>query len=83
MKRTVTTASLIATAATAFAHDWNGIAIDPRGSIYVVDADSSRIWKVSPDGKVKVHVDVPAASALHHPHHLSIDGEGTLWLGSG
>jgi hypothetical protein len=39
----------------ALAHDWNGIAMDRAGNLYVVDAEDGQIWKVSPAGKAEVY----------------------------
>ncbi len=69
---------------TARAHDWNGIAVDARDNVFVVDAEDGQVWRIDPKGKVAVHlpgarIDEPCA----HTHHLAIDEEGALWLPSG
>jgi hypothetical protein len=72
-----------AVAAPARAHDWNGIARDSAGNVFVVDAEDGWIWKVTPDGKARGFVTGEAGIALNHPHHLAIDELDRLWLGSG
>ncbi len=70
-------------ASPSVAHDWNGIAVDSQGSVYVVDADCGQIWKVGPGGTVGVFLSASKAKKLEHPHHLAFDQKGMLWLGSG
>ena len=65
------------------AHDWNGIAIDSSGRLYVVDAEDGQLWRVSPDGKSTVFVPGSRGRELKHPHHLAPDATNTLWLASG
>jgi sugar lactone lactonase YvrE len=81
--RTFVPALALFLGATAAAHDWNGIARDSAGSVYVVDAEDGHIWRVTPDGKSSTFVGGEAGIALNHPHHLAIDEQEQLWLGSG
>jgi sugar lactone lactonase YvrE len=74
---------LLALATGAAAHDWNGLARDSRGNLFVVDAEDGHVWKVAPDGSVTTFVTSEAGAALEHPHHLAIDERDRLWLGSG
>jgi hypothetical protein len=68
----------------AAAHDWNGIAIDKAGCLYVVDAEDGQVWKVSPAGKVEVYRKGAAgAEECDHAHHLAIDETGALYIPSG
>jgi len=77
-------AGVAAFAAVAAAHDWNGLAIDPAGRVYAVDAEDGQVWRVAPDGKVAVYVPGAALDEdCYHFHHLALDGEGVLWLPSG
>lgn len=74
----------IAPIAPLAAHDWNGLAIDARGNLYVVDAEDGQIWKITPAGTVSVFVKgTPRGQTCHHPHHLAMDPEGLLWFASG
>ncbi len=67
----------------AWAHDWNDIAINRAGDIFVVDADYGEIWKIAPNGKVETFVSKQTGEGCNHPHHLSMDAHDTLWFGSG
>jgi sugar lactone lactonase YvrE len=64
-------------------HDWNGMAIDKSGHLYLVDAEGGEIWKISPSGKVEPFIGLDKGIRLNHPHHLSVDGDDNLWLASG
>lgn len=72
-----------ASAGRALAHDWNGIARDEAGNVFVVDAEDGHVWSVARDGRVRDFVSGEAGIALGHPHHLAIDPQQGLWLGSG
>jgi sugar lactone lactonase YvrE len=78
-----TLAALLLAAGTAAAHDWNGIAIDADGNVFVVEAEYGRIWKIARDGTSALFVSAKDGEQLGHPHHLAIDAKGTLWLASG
>ncbi len=70
--------------APAWAHDWNGLAIDGQNRAYVVDAEYGTIWRVDDKGKVSVLVAGNVDSkTCRHSHHLAFDREGTLWIPSG
>jgi sugar lactone lactonase YvrE len=80
----LTTVALFITApALAHAHDWNGLARDSHGNLFVVDAEDGYVWKVAPDGRATTFVSGDAGEPLNHPHHLAIDEHDRLWLGSG
>ena len=81
----ILTACLLATLGSPLpAHDWNGLAIDPRGNLYLVDAEDGQIWKITKTGKVQIFVKgTPRGQVCHHPHHLSLDAHGVLWFASG
>lgn len=66
-----------------------GVAIDPRGAVYVADGgDANRIRVVRPDGAVVTlaggkegFVDgMGTAAALHTPSALALDHEGNLYV---
>ncbi|MHC5012197.1 MAG: hypothetical protein ACYTG6_14850 [Planctomycetota bacterium] len=67
----------------ALAHDWNGIALDASGHVYVIDAEDAQIWKIGPAGEVSVFFPGSEGEPLCHPHHLAMDADGVLWLASG
>lgn len=71
------------TAASPAVHDWNGLCLDKKGNVYVIDAEDGQIWRISKDGTVRVFLSGKKARQLHHPHHLAIDAKGSLWLASG
>ncbi len=81
--RAISSATAFLLCATAAAHDWNGIARDSAGNVFVVDAEDGWIWKVAPDRRARGFVTGEAGIALNHPHHLAIDEQDRLWLGSG
>jgi hypothetical protein len=74
---------LLAAAAPARAHDWNGLVADKRGRLYSIDADWGCIWRTETDGKTTLFVDSKKGETLEHAHHLEIDGDDRLWLASG
>jgi streptogramin lyase len=81
MRFWISAVCLVAVAASpAFAHDWNGMAQDSKGRIYVVDGDSGRIWRIATDGKVELFIDAKVGGSLVHPHHLAIDGDDNVWV---
>lgn len=94
MRRSLASRSVVAIVAAvalanaAAAHDWNGLARDSTGAIFVVDAEDGHVWKVvaeAPGGAVKARgfITGEAGVALGHPHHLATDEQDRLWLASG
>ncbi len=84
MRQILLVLAIVLGAATTWAHDWNGIAIDARDHVFVVDAEDAQVWRIDPKGKVSVHLagakdDEPCP----HTHHLAMDEAGVLWLPSG
>ncbi|MCA8961025.1 MAG: hypothetical protein KDC38_10960 [Planctomycetes bacterium] len=68
----------------AFGHDANGIAIDAKDQIFVVDAEDGQVWSIDAEGRSRVHlVGITDAKSCRHTHHLAFDETGTLWLPSG
>ncbi len=74
---------LLAAAAPARAHDWNGLVADKAGRIYAIDADHCCIWRTETNGKTTLFLDSKEGVKLEHAHHLEIDGDDRLWLASG
>jgi len=75
--------ALLVLGAVAFAHDWNGIARDRDGALYLIDGDSGRIFRVGAGGAVTLYLGADATEACNHPHHLAFDAQGALWIPSG
>ncbi|WP_020651683.1 NHL repeat-containing protein [Massilia niastensis] len=66
-----------------------GVALDPRGKVYVADGgDSNRIRSIAPDGTVATLAGgregfadgQGAAAAFHTPSALALDHEGNLYV---
>ncbi len=68
-----------------------GIAVDSRGTIYVADADDSRVRKITTDGVIQTVAgtgiagfrgDGGAATAalLNHPYGIAVDASGNLYI---
>lgn len=84
---------LLAAAAPARAHDWNGLVADKAGHVFAIDAEDGFVWKITFEGADGTHtggkpvvapfIDSKSGQALNHPHHLEIDGDDRLWLASG
>lgn len=58
-------------AAPAKAHPGPGIAVLPDGTIFVVDPEHDRLWKIGADRK-------PVVVAKVHAHHLGFDTDGRV-----
>lgn len=52
----------------------DGLAFDRKGNLYVSCYTPSRIYRVSPKGKVAIHVEDPEAHALASPTNLAFRG---------
>jgi len=84
MRATLLILLALLAASPAAAHDWNGIAVDAKDQIYVVDAEDGQVWRIDSQGKVTVHVKgEESLKTCRHTHHLAIDKDGVLWLPSG
>ena len=68
-----------------------GVAVDPQGSVYIVDQGNSRVRQVSPDGKITTIAGTgkagfsgdggPATSArLMTPQGVAADGQGNVYI---
>lgn len=69
-----------------------GIAVDVRGMIYLADNNFNRVWRVEPNGLIRVHAGTggpsfggdggPATAAqIRTPSGMVFDAEGNLWIG--
>ncbi len=74
----------------AGAHPPTGIAVDRDGNVYIVDVLSHAVFKVAPDGRVRIiagsgtagYADGLAGQAkFDHPHSLALDVQGNLYVG--
>jgi gluconolactonase len=52
----------------------DGLAFDARGNLYVSCYEPSRIYRVSPDGEVRLLADDPEAHTLCHPTNCAFRG---------
>ncbi len=71
----VVTTYLDASAGLAFPE---GLAFDSSGNLYVTNASSSTVSKVTPDGTVSVFV--PSSAGLSDPEGLAFDSSGNLYV---
>ena len=84
MRTTLLVFLALLAASPAAAHDWNGIAVDKKDRIYVVDAEDGQVWRIDPQGKIAVHLaGEESRKTCRHTHHLAIDKDSVLWLPSG
>ncbi|MEM7232208.1 MAG: hypothetical protein AAF517_08545 [Planctomycetota bacterium] len=84
MLRRIIVALAIALPATVLAHDWNGLTIDAKGSLFSIDAEDGQAWRIDPDGKVAVFLPgTKDPKRCRHPHHLVLDTTGRFWIPSG
>lgn len=68
----------------AFSHDWNGIAIDGKGNLFVIDGETCEISKIAPDGRVsRLLAEAEDRKKLNHGHHIVLDKDGNLIIPSG
>lgn len=56
----------------AKAHPGWGIVVDTRGQVYFADVVSNTIWKIGPDGKLRL------IAHGKHSHTLNLDADGSL-----
>ncbi|MGH3089503.1 MAG: SMP-30/gluconolactonase/LRE family protein [Rubrobacteraceae bacterium] len=52
----------------------DGLAFDAEGNLYVSCYEPSRIYKVSPDGRIELLIDDPEAHTLCHPTNCAFRG---------
>ncbi len=52
----------------------DGLAFDQAGNLYVSCYEPSRVYRVSPDGRVEILLDDPEAHTLCHPTNLAFRG---------
>lgn len=58
----------------------NGIAVDSANNIYVVDAGTKSIRKITPSGLVSTFVGGPTSGQFREPRGLAIDTGGNLYV---
>jgi streptogramin lyase len=57
-----------------------GIAVDPAGDVFVVDADNNRVVEVNAQGVASVVTITGLSPALSLPNQITIDGLGNLYV---
>ncbi len=53
-----------------------GLAVDPQGDVYVSDAGSNLVRKITADGLIRT----VASTGLNHPYGIALDSTGRLYI---
>lgn len=60
-----------------------GIDINKNGNLWITDVESSKIYKLSPDGKILFHYDIYAGDDSYIPKRIILDKEENVYISIG